>query len=348
MTDGHSSDMANADDVYAVLFDTINIPILACDSKWEIVASNPAALNFLGWKNGTLAGRQLSALFSASNVLEELQHHGSSSGEPESFTIETSSLFSDQRKIRARALSTNAYRSDWHFLLLSSLEDSILSPDDERRIRAETLHRIRNTVLTIRYLATYSAENASSIEEFLGVFRDRVDTTCRAVSLSGAAGSANVDLIGVITEQLATYGLKEGDNLSISGPAAVIGVSPAIACALTLNELAAFSSKRGALARDAAVEVHWRIEEGEPDNERQGSRKAILHIAWNEPAPDNGPSELGTHVEELANGLPSKLGAVVAFRNGGPQEALEVRLPLDVVSLPSRAGGGTIGSGSRA
>lgn len=154
---------------------------------------------------------------------------------------------------------------------------------ERRRIEAEkdillteTRHRMKNLLAIVRALATQTAVQGRSGEEYRDAFLGRFEAVIRAEALA-LAGSAQGDLNELVEQALAPAG-PERCRVD-PGPPVRLKRSQVVPISLILHELAANAWKYGALSRPGGtVHLTWSV--------ASEAARSVLHLTWHE---ENGP-----------------------------------------------------------
>jgi two-component sensor histidine kinase len=138
---------------------------------------------------------------------------------------------------------------------------------------AETRHRMKNLLAMMRSLATQTAVQGRSAEEYRDAFLGRFEAVVRAEDLA-LTESAENDLGALVEQALAPAG---PDRCHVDpGPAINLKRSQIVPISLILHELVTNALKYGALSTSSgAVHVTWSL-----------APEGVLHLTWQE---ENGP-----------------------------------------------------------
>lgn len=129
-----------------------------------------------------------------------------------------------------------------------------------RLIVDELGHRFKNLVGMVQSIARQTMHQATSKEDFEVRFSGRLEALGRSVDRLLANEQQGVRIDELVRSELTAFGLLDGAQISVNGPA--LGVNPAAArsIGLTLHELATNASKYGALSvPEGKVAVHWEL-----------------------------------------------------------------------------------------
>jgi PAS domain S-box-containing protein len=150
-----------------------------------------------------------------------------------------------------------------------------LAEEHQRLLLREMNHRVKNTLATVVSIANQTAPTASSIAEFMGSFRARVQAFSGAHDLMMQNAWTSASLQEVIERTLAPYIERSPKRVLLTGPTILIPHSPAVALNMVFHELATNAAKYGALSsREGLLSVSWSLDVGETGS--------ILNLRWEE------------------------------------------------------------------
>jgi two-component sensor histidine kinase len=312
---------------HALLFHELSVPVVVCDMRWNVLAFNKAAGQLLGIDvNGTTA-EPLSRIFAnADELIERAEHEILAEQEAPYTGVLTGDMPNAPRVgvwVKSGAQDGTAYR----FLFLRSLVRSTDTSEELPTLRAEYQNRLRNAITTIRYLATFTADNARSLEDFQSRFHDRIDVVSGALAMVGYKGSGWIELADLVLETLGPYHVEEGKDFDIVGPPVILNASTATMFMICVSELAFHSIEHGVLGDEGQLEVRWRYGDGPAAEPQQTSN---LVFTWKElGAPTLRPdSEFDLGVDLITQGLPYELGAETKFYQEDNASVFEFSIPV--------------------
>ncbi|HET6521234.1 MAG TPA: sensor histidine kinase, partial [Geminicoccaceae bacterium] len=109
----------------------------------------------------------------------------------------------------------------------------------------------------------------TSLEEFSAAFVDRLQSLANAHGLLTRSNWAGAQVRDLVSEELAPYRGRDGNNITVTGGAALLKPNAALSLAMVLHELATNAGKYGALSVPSGrVEVRWhrrRDRDGAPE-----------------------------------------------------------------------------------
>ncbi len=146
----------------------------------------------------------------------------------------------------------------------------------QRHLVQELRHRIKNTLATVHSMATFTAGDATSVEDFSSRFEARLVALSRAQSLLSACEENGFSLRDLLAQQLKPFGVGEGPRVQLRGPD--IDLEPLVATALcmVLHELMTNAAKYGPLSVDGGqISIGWDVL-----SDPAGKRKLVLE--WRE------------------------------------------------------------------
>jgi PAS domain S-box-containing protein len=123
----------------------------------------------------------------------------------------------------------------------------------------EVNHRSKNLLAVVQSIAHQMARS-SDPETFAGSFAERLASLAASQDLLVGSQWKGVDLLALVTSQLAHYRHLAGLRIHVSGAPVRINPSAAQNLGMALHELATNAVKHGALSRGTGeVRVHWAL-----------------------------------------------------------------------------------------
>ena len=133
--------------------------------------------------------------------------------------------------------------------------------EQERTLRRELNHRVKNILSTVQALYALSARNADDLEQFAESFGGRLKAMARVHEDLFAKDYADTDVAVLLRGVLEPYRTAAG-NLETSGNSVEVTAEAAQNIALCAHELATNAMKHGALSQpDGTVSLRWRTPE---------------------------------------------------------------------------------------
>lgn len=178
--------------------------------------------------------------------------------------------------VSARRLVHPDNNSTSILILFEDATDRRRSEAEKDILLAETRHRMKNLLAVVRALATQTAVEGRSGEEYRDAFLGRFEAVIRAEDIA-LTGRAEGDLGALVKQALGPAG-PERCRVD-PGPPVRLKKSQVVPFSLILHELVANALKYGALSTPSGVaHLTWRVE---PEAD-----KSVLHFTWHEV---NGP-----------------------------------------------------------
>jgi two-component sensor histidine kinase len=196
---------------------------------------------------------------------------------------------------------------------------------EEGRAPAELRHQVRNTLATLRIIIRRTAEIGMNHETFAQHLEGRLDCLLRVQSILMRGSLAGIDLYSLIANELLAWAMREGEQVTLTGPEIRLRPRPAELMALAFHELVTNSVKFGALGQTSGrLAVSWELVDG-PDGR-------ALRIIWQESGGSTVPPPLtrqGFGTEVLKSMLSYELGAdtELAFEPGSLTCTIDLPLP---------------------
>ncbi|WP_411288109.1 PAS domain-containing protein [Phenylobacterium sp.] len=139
----------------------------------------------------------------------------------------------------------------------------------------ELAHRSKNQLAVIQGVASQTARNAGSLDQFSKLFARRLQGMAISADLLIAQKWAGAPLGDLVRRQLEPFGTDEG-RLVCEGPDVFLGSEAAESIGLALHELATNCVKYGAWSLPAGVvRVDWTLD-------RDGAHPPQLRLSWTE------------------------------------------------------------------
>jgi len=216
--------------------------------------------------------------------------------------------------------------------VVASLRDITARSDAEARQRQlieELNHRVKNTLATVHALASNTARNAASVDEFKSRFEARLVALSQAHTLLGERDWRGVKVLDLIRQQLEPCVGRDSARVTLDGPDIELQAQLAVSLSMMFHELTTNAAKYGPLSvAGGRIAVAWELDAVTGD-------ERTLTLRW---AEAGGPpvvrprrTGFGTRlIKSIADGLNGR--ADLLFEPSG------VRL---TVSIPfaARAGG---------
>ncbi len=185
----------------------------------------------------------------------------------------------------------------------------------ETELRRELNHRVKNILASVTSIFEMTLRGASSLGEFEGDFRGRLDALARVHSAIFHAAGETVTIREIVDLTFGPYYLTGEDRIITSGPAIILNREAGTTLALCLHELTTNAIKYGALSRpEGRVRFDWALSEGEPRE---------LTIGWRESGGPRveEPARAGYGTRYIRSALASLFGRKpdIAFNPDGLQ-----------------------------
>lgn len=200
--------------------------------------------------------------------------------------------------------------------------------ESEERLRlllAELQHRVRNTMAVVRSIARRTAQTSGTVEDYAMHLDGRIAAFARIQAAVTRDPVKGVQLAVLVADTLQAAAAREGEQVQVSGPPAMLRPKAAETFGLALHELATNAVKYGALSTaQGSIRITWRIADAE------GTQPA-LEFRWKEaglsgpikPSPRRG---FGTQLLEKTLGYDLNAATSIVFEPGGID--CRIRIPL--------------------
>jgi two-component sensor histidine kinase len=264
------------------IIDTLEEPLLVVDQAGCVLTGNRGFFETFRARRDDTVGGSLFALGDGQWDIPELRRLLSDII-PKSAAIIHYEVNADFPTIGPRTMLVSARRlvhpdnnSTSILILFEDVTDSRRGEAEKDILLAETRHRMKNLLAIVRALATQTAVEGRSAEDYRDAFLGRLEALIRAEDLA-LAGSAEGNLSALVEQALGPGG-PERCRVD-PGPPVRLKRSQVVPMSLILHELVANAWKYGALSRPGGVaHLTWSVAP-------EGGR-SVLHLTWHE---ENGP-----------------------------------------------------------
>ncbi|MBT2245034.1 MULTISPECIES: sensor histidine kinase [Sphingobium] len=130
---------------------------------------------------------------------------------------------------------------------------------DTRDAPGELRHRLRSTVAMLRTIIRRTAETERDFDAYVGHLEDRLDALMRAQAAADDNGS--VSLHHLLADELAHYGVSEGERVSLLGRDVEFQPRAGQVMAMAIHELTINALEHGDLDPVGRVSVRWWVTE---------------------------------------------------------------------------------------
>ncbi len=193
----------------------------------------------------------------------------------------------------------------------------------------ELNHRVKNTLAIVQSLATQTARNSDTMEDFVAGFSSRLQGLTGAYNILTDANWSAAKLRELLQSQ---FEVTAGDvrRIEMQGEDVFIPPQPALQLTLIVHELATNAIMHGALASpDGTIKISWHVEQA-------GGRK--LRLLWREMGGANVQAPvtkgLGLSLIERSNRLPH-ITTDIVFEPEGVRCSISVDLGEDAGKEPA-------------
>jgi two-component sensor histidine kinase len=128
----------------------------------------------------------------------------------------------------------------------------------QRVLRHELIHRMKNMLAVISAMVSHSIRNARDLEHAAEVTGARLAAYARVQEVFSQDSGTEAELAQVIAAAIAPHVDGRENRLSLDGPQIRLSAKHALAIALAVHELSTNAVKYGALSNGTGtVTVHW-------------------------------------------------------------------------------------------
>jgi two-component sensor histidine kinase len=264
------------------IIDTLEEPLLVVDQAACILTANRGFFETFRVQRDDTVGHNLFALGDGQWDIPELRRLLSEII-PKSAAVIAYEVNADFPTLGRRTMLVSARRlihrdnnSTSILILFEDVTDRRRSEGEKDILLGETRHRMKNPGAILRAIATQTAVEGRSGEEYRDAFLGRFEAVMRAEDLA-LEGSAEGDMSALVEQALAPAGPQR--YRIESGPPVRLKGSQVVPIGLILHELVTNAWKHGALSKsEGVVLLTWSVAS-------EGDR-SVLHLAWHE---ENGP-----------------------------------------------------------
>lgn len=303
--------------------------VLEVDRDLRVTDLNPAAEQLVRRERQEAAGQPLL------DVLPHLKHSALRDALVQALkgqdgSVETRELLPERLMLASFEATDDGAR----VILRDATEDG--TPEARQKaVHAETQHRVKNILSSVRMLARQTEENSTSLSEFSEAFQSRLDAVGLAQVLLSRSKRAEVALEELVSDTLLLYERADPVEVSIDGPPVFLQERSAQTMAVAINELAANATKHGAFAARPAgrLEVKWSVDEDDD--------VPILTFSWKERGLklQTTPTKVGFGRKLIEEAVVYELDADVAleFEPDGLSCAFKIPLKPEIGSFAHHA-----------
>jgi two-component sensor histidine kinase len=170
----------------------------------------------------------------------------------------------------------------------------------------ELQHRMNNMLATILAIVRSARTKYANFDEFVKAFDDRLGAIARVHNLLGRHGTDELSIREILRQELAAYGVADGEKLVEHGPDTRLPPRQAEALEMAFHELATNAVKHGALSAEGGrITVSW-------DTHPHGPGRQV-HIRWRESGARIQPvlTRRGFGSEILEKSIPHMLNGTI-------------------------------------
>jgi PAS domain S-box-containing protein len=203
----------------------------------------------------------------------------------------------------------------------------------------ELAHRSKNLLAVIKGMATQSARQSDSIEQFQWHFNRRIQGLANSHDLLIRQNWKGAYLRDLIHAQLEVFVDAAGSRVRINGPRVFLEAEAVQSTGLALHELATNASKYGALSNtDGLIRISWRLD-------REAANGGLLCLSWQEldGPPVVTPTRSGFGRMVIEHMVGRALGGSVALEFPPGGVVCRLQIPDEYIDAAMSTGEETVG-----
>lgn len=252
--------------------------VVVVDGRGRIEYANPAATALTGYAASALVGRNCRLLRGPGTGIAAFMRILRAAAAGRTWRGEFAGRRETGEPYWALASvapsSDGATRPMHHVVVLEDITERKRAERQMALLMAELNHRVKNTLATVRSIATQTLDHAASPEEFREAFAGRLAALAQAHELLTRGNWEGADLRGAAERTLAPFARRGAPPWHLDGPPVHLQPKQVLALTLVLHELATNAVKYGALSTpEGRISIRWRID-------RTGAWR--LHLVWSE------------------------------------------------------------------
>jgi PAS domain S-box-containing protein len=205
------------------------------------------------------------------------------------------------------------------------ITDRKLAEERQAFLVRELIHRVRNTLASVRAIAASTLRNARDLKEAESTLSARITALADVHTLLSSSDVRRANLEELVAAVIEPY-RGPGERIIVTGSSLMLDERVSLSLAIALHELATNATKHGALSvPEGRVEVGWSVGPAK-------AGRARLRLTWRE---RNGPpvtppqrQGLGTRLIEQALGADPGGHVELRFEPSGLIGTIEAALPL--------------------
>ncbi len=284
--------------------------LIAVAFDGEVVSWNEAASHLFGRSWDEIAGQSFADLFALDDRLRALsvlnrvalgesvqgQELRIASAEDRVLTLEISAgpVLGGGRAIEGISLTAR------------NVTERKQSEEHQQLLINELNHRVKNTLTTVRSIASQTLRNAETTDEARHALEERLFALSRAHNVLTQQRWEGANLSDIVDQALAPYRHSGRSRLHASGADVRLPPATALAVAMLLHELSTNAVRYGALSNETGeVRITWGL--------LQTSEGQYLHLTWTEAGgpPVRVPTRRGFGTRLIECSLAQDLGGEV-------------------------------------
>ncbi len=277
-------------------------PVIVTDAEGRIEYVNPAFSELTGYAPEEVAGRSSRMLRAPDAPAETYAELWQAISRGEVWRGELRNRKKNGESYWALVSISPLKNAEGRITHFIGLQDDITERKQAERqkalLLAELNHRVKNTLATVKSIASQMLRQTGSIETFRQSFEGRLRALAEAHDLLTRTNWQGADLGAAVTRALKPFDRNDPATLAMDGPPLTLMPRAALVLSMMFHELATNAAKYGALsAAGGKVSVSWRVEEA-----ANGKQRLVLQ--WRETGgpkvPPPGRPGFGSNLIERA------------------------------------------------
>lgn len=160
--------------------------------------------------------------------------------------------------------------------VVMDISEHKLAEEQQEIMLQELHHRVKNTLATVKAIASLTKRTATDVETFCNAFNSRIVSLSKTHTLLVSHKWSRIGLLDILTSEISGFDDGIGERVVFSGPSIDLPSQTALSLGMAFHELTTNAAKYGSLSVPAGrLAVDWSLADSN-DGER------ILTLKWRE------------------------------------------------------------------